>query len=183
MRRKVKQRTADTVQTLWQNKRSIVHVVFTRFMQQQGTLLQLGSARLKLFETLCLPTLAQQINQQFLWIIRTDLELHSTLKEGLIEALDGLPNVLVVASNVGVDGYHDGSFRKNQAMEEFTTHSEWHGDLDLVRSYHKASKQHTLLEMNLDKSVQAMTAATFQNDRSGIGWVQLCLGRHLEWHF
>eukprot|EP00980_Cylindrotheca_fusiformis_P028882 scaffold22666_cov142-Cylindrotheca_fusiformis.AAC.1 len=180
-------------QTEWHNDRNVVHVVYTRFMQQQGTLLHLGDARLELFKTLCLPTITQQINKQFLWIIRTDPELDPVLKEGLLEAVSGMPNTVVLASDLFADGHHGGSLRKTEAMAEFNAQAVWHGDVNLVRSYHEASKEHALLETNLDADdgialtfveyVQDMTVATFQNDRDGVGWFQICLGRHLEWHF
>eukprot|EP00980_Cylindrotheca_fusiformis_P017935 scaffold5696_cov111-Cylindrotheca_fusiformis.AAC.1 len=193
IRSKTKEVGDSVIQTEWHNDRNVVHVIYTRFMQQQGTLLHLGDARLKLFKTLCLPTITQQINKQFLWIIRTDSELDPVLKRGLLEAVSGLRNTVVLASDLFVDGHHGGSLRKSEAMEEFTAESIWHGDVNLVRSYHEASKDHTLVETNLDAddgisltfvdNVQDRTVTTFRNDRDRVGWFQICLGRHLEWHF
>jgi hypothetical protein len=39
----------------------ILHIVMTRFMQQQSKLHVLGKARLKLFETFCLPSMNSQM--------------------------------------------------------------------------------------------------------------------------
>ena len=51
--------------TSWRNSREIVHVIYTRFMQHQPNLVELGKARLELFKTFCLTTIAEQTNQQF----------------------------------------------------------------------------------------------------------------------
>mmetsp|Transcript_44833 Transcript_44833/g.108343 ORF Transcript_44833/g.108343 Transcript_44833/m.108343 type:complete len:1821 (+) Transcript_44833:907-6369(+) len=178
---------------LWSNERNIVHVVYSRFLQQQGTLLHLGMARLKLFQALCLPSLSEQTNKNFLWVIRTDPELLSELKEGIIDAVKGLQNVVVVASDVGIDGFHDGSFRKDDSMDEFKEDSILLGDIKLVESYHAASKNNTLVETNLDtddgmaltfiETVQNKVDELFVTDSFAAGWVQLCIGNHLEWHF
>ncbi|CAJ1947257.1 unnamed protein product [Cylindrotheca closterium] len=190
---KMKQTKSLKPPELWSNKRGIVHVVYSRFLQQQGALLHLGLARLKLFRALCLPSLSEQTNKNFLWVIRTDPELRSELKEGLIDAVKELQNVVVVASDVGVDGFHDGGFRKDEAMDEFNKDSILVGDIKLVQSYHAESKTHTLVETNLDtddgialtfiNSVQDKVDELFVTDELAAGWVQLCIGNHLEWHF
>ena len=78
----------------------LVHIVNTRFMQEQGHLQALGRARLYLFQTFCLPTMLQQSTQQFLWIIKTDPNLDSVLLTELMETLRPYPNIYLVASNV-----------------------------------------------------------------------------------
>ena len=50
----------------------LIHIVNTRFMQEQGPLNTLGMARLHLFLTFCFPTMISQTSQDFLWIIKTD---------------------------------------------------------------------------------------------------------------
>ncbi|CAJ1947753.1 unnamed protein product [Cylindrotheca closterium] len=190
---KMKERASPGVPNAWENKRKVVHVVYTRFLQQQGTLMQLGTARMKLFQSICVPAVTAQTNKQFLWIVRTDPELLPELKESLISTLTTVPNVLLVASDIGVDGHHDGSFRANGLLNEFNKSSVLLGDLNLLRSYHEASKEHMLVETNLDSDdgialtfvdqIQAKVTSLFAADRHGIGWVQLCIGNHLEWHF
>lgn len=171
----------------------LVHVVYSRFMQGQPTLLHMGKARMKLFQTFCLPTLRAQTNQNFLWIIRTDPDLHSTLRDELVKSLDGMSNVVVVGSNLNQEGNYNGGFRGPDGIDEFVEAPIFYGDLQLIRSYHDKAKTRTLLETNLDtddgvtltfiESAQAKTMKRFERDHSKIGWLNLCIGRHLEWHF
>jgi hypothetical protein len=66
----------------------LIHILETRFMQNQPNLIELAKARLRLFETICLPTvLKQSAWGKFIWIIRTDPKLDSTIKEELIHIL------------------------------------------------------------------------------------------------
>ncbi|KAL3938354.1 MAG: hypothetical protein SGBAC_006720 [Bacillariaceae sp.] len=189
---KTSRKASSSPTSMWQNQRNIVHIVYSRFMQQQGTLMQLGVARLKLMKTLCVPSVLEQTNKDFLWVIRTDPDLLPELKEDLIETLQGIPHVVLVASTVAVDGFSDGSFRKDSTMEEFRKESLLLGDLSLLQSYHAASKNNTLLETNLDtddgialtfvESVQSLVHTLFYVDRDQDGWLQICIGRHMEWH-
>ena len=78
----------------------LVHIVNTRFMQEQGHLKALGRARLYLFQTFCLPSILHQSTQQFLWIIKTDPHLDAVLLDELIQTLAPYPNIYLVASNV-----------------------------------------------------------------------------------
>lgn len=177
----------------WQNDYDIVHIIFSRFMQHQPNLLELGKARLELLKTFCQPTIAKQTNQQFLWIIRTDPKLHPTLKEGLIQALDGQPNVAVIGSNEVRKGSVDRGFRGTVAISDITPKTIFYGDLNLVHSFHNATKDRTLLETNLDaddglaltfaESAQKLTKTKFENIEKKNGWMNLCVGRHLEWQY
>ncbi|KAL3815492.1 hypothetical protein ACHAXA_006189 [Cyclostephanos tholiformis] len=67
----------------------LIHVLETRFMQNQPNLVELAKARLHLFKTICLPTIIHQSAWgDFLWIIRTDPELHIEIKEELVHILN-----------------------------------------------------------------------------------------------
>ena len=70
----------------------LVHVVITRFMQDQSALLDLGLARLALFQAFCLPSMLAQTNSNFIWIIRTDPKLHNQLVTKMQELLKGRQN-------------------------------------------------------------------------------------------
>jgi Putative rhamnosyl transferase len=65
----------------------LLHIVKTRFMQEQGNLTALGEARLALFHVFSLPTIREQTTQNFIWIIKTDPNLHPTLLQQLIDAV------------------------------------------------------------------------------------------------
>mmetsp|Transcript_27704 Transcript_27704/g.47063 ORF Transcript_27704/g.47063 Transcript_27704/m.47063 type:complete len:742 (-) Transcript_27704:1275-3500(-) len=67
----------------------IFHILETRFMQNQPDLVELAKARLQLFEAICLPTVLQQtVWGNFLWIIRTDPDLHVDIRRELVEMLN-----------------------------------------------------------------------------------------------
>lgn len=178
---------------VWKNDYDVVHVVYSRFMQHQPNLLALGKARLELFKTFCFPTMAQQTNKQFLWMIRTDPGLHPTLKEGLIEALDGLPNVAVVGSTEIRKGSVDHGFRSPRAINDITPDTLFYGDMDLIRSFHESTAGRTVVETNLDaddglgltfvERAQKLALSTFERIHDGSGWMNLCVGRHFEWQF
>ena len=89
----------------------LVHIVNTRFMQEQGHLKALGMARLHLFRTFCLPTMVHQSTQAFLWIIKTDPDLNPFILGALIHDLEAYPNIYLVGSNVNfmVRGNHEPS--------------------------------------------------------------------------
>mmetsp|Transcript_46084 Transcript_46084/g.111635 ORF Transcript_46084/g.111635 Transcript_46084/m.111635 type:complete len:1531 (-) Transcript_46084:76-4668(-) len=189
---------------VWQNDHDMVHIIYSRFMQHQPNLVKLGLARLELFKTFCFPSISQQTNQQFLWLIRTDPELHPTLKDGLIDALQGMPNVAVIGSNEVKKGSVDRGWRSENATGDITEESLFYGSMELIQSYHEAVDQRTLLETNLDaddglgltfvERAQNLTFARFQElaaskqttnlafDRKD-AWINLCVGRHLEWQF
>jgi hypothetical protein len=80
----------------------LIHIVNTRFMQEQATLTTLGMARLHLFWTFCFPTMIGQSTQQFLWIIKTDPLLctdDNPVFRQLVETVQPYPNIYIVASN------------------------------------------------------------------------------------
>lgn len=93
----------------------LVHIVQTRFMQEQGPLEILGMARLKLFLTFCLPSMVLQTTQNFFWIIKTDPKFTSTsVFKMLVRSVQSYDNIYVVASNANFlfgSGGREGSWR------------------------------------------------------------------------
>lgn len=66
----------------------LIHILETRFMQNQPDLVELAKARLHLFATICLPTVIKQSSWgEFIWVIRTDPELDEQIKKDLISSL------------------------------------------------------------------------------------------------
>jgi len=67
----------------------LIHILETRFMQNQPNLVELAKARLHLMKTICLPTVVQQSAWgEFVWIIRTDPELNDEIKKELVSMLN-----------------------------------------------------------------------------------------------
>jgi len=67
----------------------LIHILETRFMQNQPNLIELAKARLHLFATICLPTVIKQSSWgEFIWVIRTDPEVDEQIKKDLISLLN-----------------------------------------------------------------------------------------------
>lgn len=148
---------------LWNQSKhdyDLVHVILTRFQQHQADLEHLGRARWELFRTFCAPSLRAQTNQQFLWILRVDPDLSPALKRDLLRTVDGMDNVLVVASN----GSQEDGLRNPHGNRDITqpnvsnnssnnttgSTSVWYGSVETFRSYQEASQTRMVLETNLD---------------------------------
>ena len=172
--------------TEWYNDHNLVHVVQTRFMQNQPNLLALGQARLDLFRSLTIPSMQHQTLQQFLWIVRTDPHLHPVLLEQLKKALAPLPNAVLVASNNNPEGW-----RCPHCISDITEKSVLVGSFDLVRSYHSSATFHSVLETRCDADdaisvdfVELLqTSATSGLRPLNNDWMVWCAENHLEWQY
>lgn len=76
----------------------ILHVVNTRFMTYQPNLVDLGKARLNVFNTTCLPSMVHQTTQNFLWLIYTDPDLDTGLLQSIKDVLAPYPNFYLIRS-------------------------------------------------------------------------------------
>ena len=95
--------------------RTYVHVVGTRFCLKQGHEIALVEARLLLFERICVPTMAQQSTDRFVWLVVVDetlaprhrlrlttiLEAHRGPKDFRVVSLDRLTD-----SDLRAQGHH-----------------------------------------------------------------------------
>jgi hypothetical protein len=77
----------------------MIHIVNSRFMQEQGDLYELAMARLALFQTVCLPSMIHQSTSNFFWIFKTDPNLDPTILQTLVDAFAPHSNFYLVASN------------------------------------------------------------------------------------
>ncbi len=148
----------------------IVHIVNTRFMQNQPNLTTLGRARFHLFQTFCLPSMVQQTNQNFYWIIKIDPELDTHIQRaliGLVEEHSAIhKNIYVVASNRNyLIGHLRGSFRggieSHDIIQHIHNNTVYTGDIDSLYNVAKesiisnsdtssSSDQQIVLETRLD---------------------------------
>ena len=130
----------------------ILHIVNTRFMQNQPKLKILARARLHLFKTFCLPSMVHQSIQNndnvgasssssnFIWIIKIDPKLDETIKAELISLVQRYNNFYIVASNVNyMVGTTPGSWRSGAESDSILQNIEEKnvltGDIDLLRGY------------------------------------------------
>jgi len=123
----------------------LIHVVETRFMQQQPSLLELGMARLALFEAFCLPSMLSQTSSNFLWIIRADPKLHPSIVNRLQELLEGRDNFILIGSNNNPEGFgRDGTslssfLQADSKIDNITAPVVWSGNITLVEEAYKYS--------------------------------------------
>jgi hypothetical protein len=177
-----------------------VHIVNTRFMQEQGNLLALGKARLALFQVFCLPTMQRQTTQQFLWIIKTDPHLDPQILEAMVEELRPYPNFYLVASNQNfrVNENFPGAWRDGAEVEDLSRSRVYTGNqtlLERAMAVHHTTDPYAVLETRLDsddglhvqfiEAVQNKAVEMFQKreQRDRPRWMYWCSRRHVEWHF
>lgn len=190
----------------------LVHIVLTRFQQHQGKLKDLGMARIELFKTFCLPTMAGQTNQNFLWIIRTDDELDPHVLKAMQDLLRPHPNYLLVKSNKRRDeakGFRDfDEYSDMLDMQRIVA-----GEAGLAVEYFNAAKSRVVVETRLDADdglhlefidiIQKSAKARFFDKKDTLkdhygseevkrkvvltrkkeaSWVYWCADHHFEWY-
>lgn len=174
----------------------LIHIVNTRFMQDQGHLVTLAQARLYLFETFCFPTIIHQTSQHFVWIIKTDPNLDVNVRENLVKLLSPYPHYFLVASNVnfGIKEEEEGggSWRDGSEGQDILFHSKiFTGNVTLLEQAHALRTNKPILETRLDADdgihklylqyIQYSAFQTLGNSRN-INWLYWCSRRHVEWH-
>jgi hypothetical protein len=170
--------------TAWNNQHNVVHVIQTRFMQFQPHLLELGWARLRLFQAITFPSVTHQTQSEFLWIIRTDPDLEPALRQELVDTVATFRNIILVGSNKNPEG-----FRGDNCMPE--PKDVWSGSLAKLHSYWMAAQSHTLLETRLDADDALLldyfdlvqTDATARLLSTTDSWVVWCADQHMEWQY
>ena len=188
--------TIEDLQTPELEWPALIHIVNTRFMQEQAHLTTLGQARYHLFETFCFPTMVAQSSQNFLWIVKTDPKLEPNLLQQLIDLLKPYPNFYLVASNTNFlippimekDGasWRDGSEGRDILASKIFT-----GKLDLLQQAIALREVRPVLETRLDADdglhkyfveyLQNVAWKRFSNHHN-LQWLYWCSRRHLEWH-
>ena len=191
----IPQPSTDLADTAWEWP--LLHIVNTRFMQEQGNLAALGQARLALFRVFCLPTMQRQTAQNFLWIIKTDPNLDPSLLRALVDDLSPYPNFYLVASNVNfrVNEQFPGGWRDGREVEDLAQSAVYTGNqtlLERAMALTKPTDPYPVLETRLDaddglhleflETVQAMALKSF-GEEPDLRWMYWCSRRHVEWHF
>jgi hypothetical protein len=189
----------------------LIHIVNTRFMQEQGNLTALGRSRLALFKTFCLPTMQHQSSRQFLWIIKTDPGLDPLILQELVTDLQDYPNFFLVASNVNyrINENFPGAWRGGAEIQDLARSQIYTGNQTLLLTAMALRDQLPVLETRLDADdglhVQFLeqvqnealdkfgvddknedgTSSTNGDDESSLTpkWLYWCARRHMEWHW
>lgn len=164
---------------------SVVHIIHTKFMQQQPLLIDLGLARLKLFQAFFLSSLEIQTSENFLLIIRTDPDLDDRLKQSLLDILQKFSKrYLLVASN-------ENPSSQFLDLHDLDSKTIWAGDLSSATRCLKSKRGENrhVLETRLDaddglhkafvESIQAKAANHIGTSTSS--WRLWCSSTHMEW--
>jgi hypothetical protein len=171
----------------------LIYIVHSRFMQFQGSLTELGQARLRLFETFCLPTMRQQSSQRFLWLIKTDPELDSSLLNALVELVKPYPNFYVVKSTNNLSG----KWRSGQDPQDLARSKVYSGDRALLERAMTLKDQRIVLETRLDaddglhvqfaqhmeEAALKLLAPSTETNTAPLKWAFWCIRQHFEWHW
>ena len=179
----------------------LIHIVQSRFMQEQGPLETLGMARLKLFESFCLPSMVQQTSQNFFWIIKTDPQFTTTAAFGrLVELVEPYDNIYLVASNTNYvfgNAGLEGSWRDGKEALDLLQSKIYSGNMTKLKAAMALRQVRPILETRLDaddglhtKFIEYIqTEALFRlrpnddmDDSSVPNWLYWCSRRHIEWH-
>eukprot|EP00934_Nitzschia_sp_Nitz4_P002462 Nitzschia sp. Nitz4//scaffold118_size93875//27692//28942//NITZ4_004782-RA/size93875-processed-gene-0.57-mRNA-1//-1//CDS//3329533706//2452//frame0 len=181
-----------------------VHIVNTRFMQEQGHLTTLAMARLHQFWSFCLPTMLAQTSQEFFWIIKTDPSIVGTnVFQKLLESIQSYPNIYLVASNVNfmVTPDQRGSWRDGSEIRDLLQSKIFSGDERKLWQAMALRNHLPVLETRLDADdglnrkylqyIQNFALKRFGGDPTDDGpdtdgqipqWLYWCVRRHVEWH-
>ena len=144
--------TTTNTTTTWPH--DTIHILNTRFMQHQPHLSTLAQARLLLFQTICLPSITHQTNENFLWIIKIDPDLDFEIREkfvNIIEKSSISKRIFVVGSNVNyLTGHNQGGWRGGLESSDLLNSKIYTGDIELLNQARKASDEKIVLETRLD---------------------------------
>ena len=175
----------------------IVHVIQTRFMQHQPNLIELGFARLALFETFCLPSILGQTGQNFVWIIRVDPNLNEEILKRIRHRISHRENIILIGSNhnpegMGRDNSDFDHFLGAGRNENESTGKVLGGNATYMKEVFESSAERSttvLLETRLDAddALHKMYVEFVQNQaqqylmRNSV-WRVWCAHSTAEWH-
>ena len=166
----------------------IFHIIKTRFMQHQPTLVHLGKARLVLFKTFCLPSMLHQSTQNFFWIIYVDPALDDYLLQEMKKLLDPYPHYYLLPSLMDKRGQGSKDISRHYGPNDF--HS---GDTAMLFANLKYINWLPVLESRFDaddalnvrfvEEVQKRAHDVFVKDKGGRDFMFWCINEAVEWHW
>lgn len=129
----------------------VIHIVNTRFMQEQGRLKTLGMARYHQFMTFCFPSMMNQTTTEFLWIVKTDPELVPEIRNLMIEAMRPYPHFYLVGSNHNfMINKNNGSWKGGEEGNDLFNSTIYTGNLTWLQQANLLRNELPVLETRLD---------------------------------
>eukprot|EP00977_Amphora_coffeiformis_P012680 scaffold3199_cov165-Amphora_coffeaeformis.AAC.3 len=166
----------------------IVHVIKTRFMQHQPTLVELGKARVELFRTFCLPSMVHQSTQNFFWLIYADPLMPVELMDEMITLLKLYPHYYLVSSLDDKRGDGGKDIMLDIKPQDFKT-----GDTGNLYAHLGNDAFPYFLESRLDaddaininwiEEVQRRANQVFDEEEESRDWMYWCINRAMEWNW
>jgi hypothetical protein len=166
------------------------HIIKTLFMQYQCNLVELGQARLKLFETFCLPAMIHQTSQNFFWLVYVDPELNESFLQKLKELFAPFPHFYIVLSSVQKFGQGGKDILRKNGPEDFVT-----GDVHMIFANLRYVHRLQVLETRLDaddglhihyvEALQTRASEVFskETDMGPREWMFWCIPHTTEWYW
>eukprot|EP00523_Entomoneis_sp_CCMP467_P022851 CAMPEP_0168834304 /NCGR_PEP_ID=MMETSP0727-20121128/3514_1 /TAXON_ID=265536 /ORGANISM="Amphiprora sp., Strain CCMP467" /LENGTH=701 /DNA_ID=CAMNT_0008887635 /DNA_START=14 /DNA_END=2119 /DNA_ORIENTATION=+ len=185
----------------WTNQHNIVHVIHTRFLQNgQFEMDSLAKASYDILRTFTLPSIKQQTNPQFLWIIWTDSNFRGPIAKQLIQEVKQVPNTVLLGLND--DDYQDEMLDHKVERDFRSLHGIalnnlpdilLAGQRNLLLDYYTASQRRLLVETRLEtgdalsrnfvESVQSHAASTVSRSNNPKQLEVFCPEDHMEWQY
>lgn len=164
----------------------ILHIVVTRFMQDQPTLKWLARARLKLFQYICLPTMVHQtVTTNVIWLVQTDPNLLDEIRVELEDLLKPYSNFFLMGTNE----HEWTSFRDEDDLLDFPVYT---GNRSLLQSAYAGRATIPIVlqtRLDADDGLNVHYLELLQYDalqqfasNNGRNWFYWCIKRHVEWH-
>lgn len=129
----------------------VIHIVNTRFMQEQGTLRTLGMARYHQFMTFCFPSIQNQTTTDFIWVVKTDPQLAPEILELMIQTLQPYPHFYLVGSNHNfMINKNNGSWKGGEEGDDLLNSTIYTGNLTRLQQAIALRNELPILETRLD---------------------------------
>jgi hypothetical protein len=174
----------DPSQVKGEDDRRLLHFVKSRFMQYQPNLMALGWSRLELFKEFCMPSIVQQTQPDFFWLIYTDPDLHPDLLKAMVKELTPYPNFYLIKS------LSNAMWRGGQA-QNMTQATVYTGDQKKLEAAMALRDSLPVLETRLDaddainlqyiEEIQRQAVEFFSEGT--VEWMYWCVGAELEWYW
>lgn len=162
----------------------LFHLIKTRFMQHQAHLNHLARARLELFKVFCLPSMVEQTNREFFWLISVDPDLPKDILSELVRLVQPYPHFYVTLTT---DNLRPASGLHGIGKEIIT------GEVNVLRTNLGRWKRLAILETQLDaddalhiryvEDLQRRAKDAFFRKNKGPDWMYWCVHQDLEWHW
>jgi len=144
----------------------------------------LGDSRIELFKTFCLPTIANQTTNDFLWVILMDPDLDAVLLKEMKQLVAPYPHFYLVRK-----------VAQEIDLNDLDLDLVVSGDTNLLVQAAYMSKSKILMQTRLDaddglafgllEQMQTTSFETLDPDKSNRpqGWMITCVKKHFEWHY